>query len=66
METEKGQTSSWVIRRVVLHLDRLGDLENDEFRSISLSTAIRFLDVAQLRPLTLLLAWACCIYVPCC
>ena len=64
MEMEKRQTSSWLIVCVVVHLDRLDDLENDESRSIS--SPIRFLDAARLRPLTLLLALACCTYVSGC
>ena len=52
---EKGTTSSWVIARVVLHLDRLDDLENDESGSISSSSTIHFLGAVQLSLLTLLL-----------
>jgi len=50
----------------VLHLDRLDDLENDEFGMVSPSSATRFLVAARLWPLTLLLSWACCMYVPGC
>ena len=55
-EVEKGQQSSWVMGRVVVHLDRLHYLENDESGAISPSSAICFLDAGQLRPLTLLFA----------
>ena len=55
-DTAKGQTSSFVRGRVVLHLDRLADLENDEFGMTSISSATRFFVAARLRPFTLLLA----------
>ena len=63
---EKGQTHYWVIKRVVVHLNWLDDLENDESGSISSSSAIRFLDTTRLRPLTLLLALTYCTYIPGC